>query len=48
MGGWSPVSIDILMRGVVPICLSSSAKESFFASSNFSSSVLICVPIGAS
>ena len=26
MGGWSPMSMDIFMRGVVPICLSSSAN----------------------
>ena len=41
-------SINILMREVVPICLSSSAKEYLFASSNVSRSILICLSIGAS
>ena len=36
------------MTGVLPIYCSSSAKESLFASSNFSRSILICLSIGAS
>ena len=48
MGGWSPVSIDILMRGVVPFVSHLQQKKYLFASNSFSRSILICLSIGAS
>ena len=39
---------DIFMRGVVPICLSFSAKASWFSSSSLSESCLVCLSTAAS